>query len=122
MTKNTKQTTTGSTEAPDAPGGDLSPPLGSAVLRLTLKRKWFDMIASGEKREEYRTPKRWILSRLEGKKYGSVEFSNGYGKGVPVVTLEYLGWSYGPGRREWGGTGHKVAVIHMGRILSKQND
>jgi len=67
-----------------------------------------------EKREEYRTPKRWILSRLEGKKYGSVEFCNGHGKGVPVVTLEYLGWRYG--------TGRKVAVIHMGRILSKIND
>lgn len=23
------------------------------VLRLTLTRKWFDMIASGEKKEEY---------------------------------------------------------------------
>jgi len=102
-------------------GLGLGAPLCSAILRLTLKRKWFDMIASGEKREEYRTPKRWILSRLEGKDYGSVEFSNGYGKGVPVVTLEYLGWSYGTGRREWGGTGYKVAVIHMGRILSKQN-
>jgi hypothetical protein len=24
------------------------------ILHLTLKKKWFDMIASGEKREEYR--------------------------------------------------------------------
>ena len=27
----------------------------SKTLHLVLKRKWWDMIASGEKREEYRT-------------------------------------------------------------------
>lgn len=27
------------------------------TLRLTLKKKWFDMIQSGEKKEEYRTLK-----------------------------------------------------------------
>ena len=26
----------------------------SKILHLTLKKKWFDMIASGEKKEEYR--------------------------------------------------------------------
>lgn len=27
----------------------------NVILNLTIKRKWFDMIASGEKREEYRS-------------------------------------------------------------------
>ena len=90
------------------------------VLRLTLKRKWFDMIASGEKCEEYRAPGKWILSRLEGKEYDKIEFKNGYGD-VPTIEVEYLGWSYGTGRPEWGGTGERVAVIYIGRIL-KQND
>ncbi len=49
------------------------------VLRLTLKRKWFDMVANGEKKEEYRQPSKWILSRLENKEYDRVEFKNGYG-------------------------------------------
>lgn len=34
------------------------------ILHLTLKKKWFDMIASGEKREEYREIKQYWVSRL----------------------------------------------------------
>lgn len=35
-----------------------------AVLHLVLKKKWFDMIASGEKREEYRDAKPYWETRL----------------------------------------------------------
>lgn len=34
------------------------------VLHLTLKKQWFDMIASGEKLEEYREIKPYWVSRL----------------------------------------------------------
>jgi hypothetical protein len=34
------------------------------ILHLTLKKKWFDMIASGEKKEEYREIKRYWADRL----------------------------------------------------------
>ena len=34
------------------------------ALHLTLKKKWFDMIASGEKKEEYREIKPYWASRL----------------------------------------------------------
>jgi hypothetical protein len=34
------------------------------TLNLTLKRKWFDMILSGEKKEEYREIKPYWASRL----------------------------------------------------------
>jgi hypothetical protein len=34
------------------------------VLHLTLKRKWFDLIASGEKKEEYREVKPYWINRL----------------------------------------------------------
>jgi len=90
------------------------------TLKLTLKKKWFDMIASGMKREEYRTPGKWIMSRLEGKEYDAVEFSNGYGAHVPKVTVEYLGWHMGYGRKEWGGgltPGNPLAVISLGEII-----
>jgi hypothetical protein len=33
-------------------------------LRLTLKKKWFDMILSGEKKEEYREIKEYWVRRL----------------------------------------------------------
>ena len=34
------------------------------ILHLTLKRKWFDLIASGEKKEEYREIKPYWVARL----------------------------------------------------------
>jgi len=40
------------------------------ILRLTLKKKWFDMILSGEKLEEYR----------EVKDYWAVRLLNGFSK------------------------------------------
>lgn len=36
----------------------------SRVLHLTLKKKWFDMIASGEKTEEYREIKPYWAARF----------------------------------------------------------
>ena len=93
------------------------------VLRLTLKKKWFDMIASGEKTEEYRTPSAWIFSRLIGKSYDVVEFANGYGKHVPRVVVKYFGWHQGPGRSEWGGTWqNRYVVIRLGHVISRHND
>lgn len=92
-----------------------------AVLRLTLKRRWFDMIASGEKREEYRKLGPWILSRLEGKRYGRVEFRNGYGRTVPTIEVEYLGWHRGPGQADWGAGEGEYAVIRLGRVLDRRN-
>lgn len=92
------------------------------VLRLTLKRKWFDMIASGEKREEYRTPGPWIDSRLDGKDYDLVEFKNGYGADVPTIYARYLGSRYGIGNPEWGAQpGQAYRVILLGEILP-END
>jgi hypothetical protein len=92
------------------------------VLRLTLKRRWFDLIASGDKKEEYRYPGKWILSRLAGKEYDRIEFRNGYGPNVPVMMVEYLGWAIGTGQPRCGaGCGELVVVIRIGRVLSLHN-
>ena len=48
------------------------------ILHLTLKKKWFDMIASGEKREEYRELKPYWHKRLMDKTYDAIKFRNGY--------------------------------------------
>lgn len=45
--------------------------MSNRVLHLTLKRQWFDMIASGEKKEEYREVSGFILPRL-------IELPNGF--------------------------------------------
>lgn len=89
------------------------------TLKLTLKRRWFDMIASGQKLEEYREIKPWILSRLQGKTYDAVEFSNGYGAHVPKVTVKFLGWGTGVGRAEWGAMpGRPTIIILLGKKLN----
>lgn len=79
------------------------------------------MIASGEKREEYRTPGKWILSRLEGKEYDRIEFKNGYGPNVPTMEVEYLGWSIDFGKLQWGAGFDELVVIRLGRVISLQN-
>lgn len=42
------------------------------TLHLVLKRKWWDMIESGDKKEEYRTQSDyWIKGFVDGEYYGS---------------------------------------------------
>ena len=90
------------------------------LLKLTLKRKWFDMVASGEKREEYRIAGPWIMSRLKGKEYDAVEFANGYPKTCPRVIVKYRGYRHSTGRPEWGAeTGKEYVVIDLGEVISQ---
>lgn len=63
-----------------------------AILRLVLKRKWYDMIASGEKREEYRDEKSYWNKRISrwfnlgmARVHHVVAFSLGYAK--PTMLL-----------------------------------
>lgn len=90
------------------------------TLRLTLKRQWFDMIASGEKPEEYREPGKWIASRVNAnKEYDVVEFANGYGPNVPRCVVEYRGYDWSTGNPAWGAVpGKKYIVIRLGAVLS----
>ena len=45
------------------------------TLHLNLKRKWFDMILSGEKKEEYREIKKHWISQLFIKNKNSTHFT-----------------------------------------------
>ncbi len=94
------------------------------VLRLTLNRQWFDMIASGEKREEYREQGKWIDSRVNANKnYDVVEFKNGYGPNVPTCIVEYLGYDWRAGTAAWGAEpGKRYKVICLGRVISLHNE
>lgn len=59
-------------------------------LHLTLKKKWFDLIKSGEKKTEYREIKPYWTVRLFKKKYDSIVFTNGYKKDSPKIKVELL--------------------------------
>ena len=103
----------------------------AAVLTLPIKKKWYDMILSGEKKEEYRdiTPyyqKRFQTIGLLNEDGGAtlhsaiVVFRNGYAKTSPQfrakVTLRKKG-----GRREWGAVhGKKYYVLLVLEIIDDQ--
>jgi hypothetical protein len=66
------------------------------TLKLTLHKKAFEVMVTGEKQYEYRNPSNWILSRLCGKntrkEYKFVKFTNGYGADKPYFVAEFLGF------------------------------
>ena len=111
------------------------------MLILPIKRKWFDMILSGEKKEEYREITPYYTSRLsnlfcvwtKNAKYHSenmrcflqsenakknitreIMFRNGYSKTSPSFIAKCT-LSIGTGKEEWGAEKDKqyfVLTIH----------
>lgn len=76
------------------------------TLKLTLMKKWFDLIADGHKTVEYREVKKHWTQRLalkrqaraeaedmarELRKFDEVHFTNGYGSQVPFLRVECKG-------------------------------
>jgi len=62
------------------------------TLHLTLSKKPFEVMLSGEKQIEIRNPSDWIKSRLKKKDYDVVKFVNGYGSDRPYFITEYKGY------------------------------
>ena len=98
------------------------------TLHLTLKKKWFDMILSGEKKEEYREVKDYWCNRLEWVPsreiiiYHVIKFRNGYSKNAPELTIECLGIERGKAKPEWSDNWQgEVFVIKLGKIIEINN-
>lgn len=97
------------------------------MLILPIKKHWFDLIASGEKKEEYRELVPYWSTRFtplfgadfppaEAKK--TVLLRNGYGKARPTLRCR-CSLRIGEGRPEWGavpGRIYYVLRIHEVRI------
>lgn len=106
------------------------------VLHLTLKKKWFDMIASGEKKEEYREFKQYWIKRFGYESESDYEtgyydanmfrlpdvirFTNGYGKDKPTFDIEVTDWNVGKSKHpEWGGNTESIQFIFkLGNVLT----
>lgn len=87
------------------------------MLTLPIKKKWFDMILSREKQEEYREIKPYWTTRLRNEVGLSesdfnkflerelvsleVEFKNGYSSNAPRVNANII-LIKGTGKKEWG--------------------
>lgn len=97
------------------------------MLILPIKKKWFDMIASGEKKEEYREIKLYWTKRIENyyeetklwieqecpnfkEIYYMVMFRNGYSKNSPTLKCKCR-LKQGQGKQEWGAEPGKVYYI-----------
>jgi len=99
------------------------------MLTLPIKKKWFDMIKSGEKKEEYREIKPYYTSRftrqlptldyeiigtgLKSKTLLStfpVIFRNGYSKNSPSIKC-YVRLEVDYGIKEWGAEPNKLYYV-----------
>ena len=61
------------------------------ILTINIKRKYFDLIKNGKKKEEYRLIKKYWIDRLENKEYDFIRFQNGYNRDSEKFIIEYLG-------------------------------
>jgi hypothetical protein len=63
------------------------------------------------------------LTRLEAfKHFDFVEFTNGYSKTSPQITMECKGIEVGAGKLEWGAVeGEQYFVIKLGREVGRLN-
>ena len=88
------------------------------ILHLTLKKKWFDLIAGGDKKEEYRDIKQYWDRRLNNNQFDAIYFRNGYSKNAPSMLVELKEHLIGLGITEWGAPeGESVHILRLGRII-----
>ena len=103
----------------------------NTLLNLTIKRRWFDMIASGEKREEYRdinnaqVENAWerIANDEQLIEYTMV-LRNGYSMGSPTLAVRVWGIILRNGNDsihpEWGEpTDSPHFAIMLGDVLKR---
>lgn len=95
------------------------------MLVLPIKKKWFDMIASGEKKEEYREKKPYYDKRLV-KYFDEVDwprfvvFRNGYSKKSPQIKC-LCRLKVDTGKKKWGAEkGKRYYVLKILRVLGDE--
>ena len=103
------------------------------TLHLTLSKKPFEVMVTGEKTVEFRKPSKWIESRLVDKNgnwkdFDAIKFTQGYGKGKPYFISEYdyatneslnKKYEYSNGLTVFTFVGD--FKIHLGKIIEKGN-
>lgn len=102
------------------------------TLHLNLKKKWFDMILSGEKKEEYREIKSYWLTRFKyycnhedmthelNYDFDTITFKNGYSKNSPSFVIELIDISFGKAVEEWSDNWQgEVFVLKLGKLITQ---
>ena len=97
------------------------------MLNLALQKKWFDLIAAGDKKFEFREDNPYWSQRLIdkngiGKEFDIVRFRNGYHKDAPVMDVEFKGISFTSPKFYTPKHGEvlkgNTIVIRLGKVLS----
>lgn len=107
------------------------------TLFLILKKQWFDLILSGEKKEEYRDITEYWIKRLfvnhreyftllkkgsQSLQFTHICFQHGYANDAPRFEIECKGIKIATGKKKWGAEkGKKYFVIKLGKIISVTN-
>lgn len=105
------------------------------MLVLPIKKKWFDLILIGEKKEEYREVKPYYMSRFSnvfsmypyskipyGSDYQQVMFRNGYRKDSPAFIADCK-LDIRKGKPEWGAVPNvEYYVLMIERIIWKSSN
>ena len=102
------------------------------MLTLPIKKKWFDMILYGEKKEEYREITPYYIARFENigllenlfltGECAHIRFRNGYHKKAPMIEA-IVKLDIGEGRPEWGAEPNKTYyVLNIREIVSFNSD
>ena len=98
------------------------------ILNLTIKRRWFEMIASVEKREEYRSLDNKQVAKAckrvangwprEG---AAMVLRNGYRMNSPALAVRVIGFSIrlGAVHPEWGEPNYPHYAILFDEIISR---
>lgn len=94
------------------------------ILYLTLTTKWFYMILSGLKRNEYREFKTYWIRRLKKGKYDMIQFTNGghFGRTLPWFLIELIDIKLHKGNPKYGAPHDKLVFdLELGKIFSAGN-
>lgn len=101
------------------------------MILLPIKRKWFDMILSGEKKEEYREIKPYYTKRFQNQGLLDIYelptinkipiiFRNGYSANSPNFTA-LCSLDVKTGKEEWGAEPNKeYYVLRIEEIVEKR--
>jgi hypothetical protein len=83
------------------------------MLTLPIKGKWYDMILSGEKEEEYRADTPYYAARFAKyeKKMVRVRLRNGYRADSRTMEVVVVPMRRKGARPEWGGNPEKVCWV-----------
>ena len=85
------------------------------MLILPIKKKWYNMIVSGEKKEEYRSLTRYYYSRFKKYEIGSnkpfeILLRNGYSSTSPTVKC-VVTVRTGVGKEKWGAVPNEAYFV-----------